>query len=122
MRQGIPSHPIKVLMRPDFGEPRIDQATPATSGGTNSGMRLAAATKPRHGVLVRTTIQENVRPMMTASAVPPAQASNELASARCTLGLARTVRKLASDRSNTPKPSTTGLVLVSAPRSSIATG
>src|SRR5262245_66306398 len=117
MRHGRPAHPIKVLMRPDFGEPRIDQATPATSGGTNSGIRLAAATKPRHGVLVRTTIQENVSPMMTASAVPPVQAINELASARCTLGLARTVRKLASDRSNTPKPSTTGLVLVSAPTS-----
>src|SRR5262249_31532379 len=122
MRQGRPAHPIKVLMRPDFGDPRIDQATPATSGGTNSGIRLAAATKPRHGVLVRTTIQENVSPMITASAGPPGQAINKLASARGTLGLARTVRKLASDRSNTPKPSTTGLVLVSAPRSSIATG
>src|SRR2546429_7189537 len=122
MRQGRPAHPIMVLMSPDFGEPRIDQATPATSGGTNSGIRLGGARKPRHGVLVRTTIQENVSPMMTARAVPPVQAISELASARCTLGLPRTVTKLASERSNTPNPSTTGLVLVSAPRSSIATG
>src|SRR5467141_584129 len=90
MRQGRPAHPIMVLISPDFGEPRIDQAMPATSGGTNSGIRLAAATKPRHGVLVRTTIQENVSPMMTARAVPPVQAISELASARCTLGLPST--------------------------------
>src|SRR5438045_4084691 len=68
MRQEIPAHPSIVLMRPDFGEPRIDQATPATSGSTNSGIRLTAATKPRHGVLVRTTIQEKVSPISTASA------------------------------------------------------
>src|SRR5438552_982366 len=100
MRQGRPAHPIMVLMSPDFGEPRIDQATPATSGGTNSGIRLAAATKPRHGVLVRTTIQENVSPIMTARAVPPVQAIGELASARCTLGLPRTghTRGLAAPR------------------------
>src|SRR6476620_1204891 len=110
------------LMRPDLGEPRIDQATPATSGGTNSGIKLEAATKPRHGVLVRTTIQEKASPMTTASAVPPVQAISELASAPWTLGLPRTVTKLASERSNTPNPSTTGLVLVSAPRSSMATG
>src|SRR5215472_4415197 len=122
MRQLIPAHPSMVLMRPDFGEPRIDQATPATSGGTNSGIRLTAATKPRHGVLVRTTIQEKVSPIRTASAVPPVQAISELASALWTLGLPSTVRKLASERSNTPNPSTTGLVLVSAPRSSMATG
>src|SRR5215813_13398836 len=96
MRQPRPAHPIMVLMRPDFGEPRIDQATPATSGGTNSGIRLAAATKPRHGVFVRTTIQEKVSPMMTASAVPPVHAISEFASARCTLGLPRTVMKLAN--------------------------
>jgi len=51
-----------VLSRPDFGEPRIDQATPATSGGTNNGTRLAAPMKPFHGVLVRTTIHENASP------------------------------------------------------------
>src|SRR5215468_9035459 len=122
MRQSRPAHAIMVLIRPDLGEPRIDQATPATSGGTNSGIRLTAATKPRHGVLVRTTIQEKVSPIRTASAVPPVQAISEFANARWTLGLPRTRTKLASDRSNTPKPSTTGLVLVSAPRKSIATG
>ena len=79
-----------VLSRPDFGEPRIDQATPATSGGTNSGSRLAAPMKPLHGVLVRTTIQEKARPIATASAVPPVQAISELASARWTLGLPST--------------------------------
>src|SRR5258708_27563256 len=109
MRQGRGAHPIMVLISPDFGEPRIDQATPATSGGTNSGIRLAAATKPRHGVLVRTTIQENVSPMMTARVGPPVQAISELASARCTIGLPRTVTKLASERSHTPNPTTTGL-------------
>src|SRR5215813_10089688 len=97
-----------VLMRPDLGEPRIDQATPAT--------------KPRHGVLVRTTIQEKVSPITTASAVPPVQAISEFASAPWTLGLPRTWMKLASDRSNTPNPSTTGLVLVSAQRRSMAMG
>src|SRR5205085_12093728 len=102
MRQEIPAHPSIVLMRPDFGEPRIDQATPATSGGTNSGIKLAAATKPRHGVLVRTTIQEKVSPITTASAVPPAQAISELASALWTLGFPSTVTKLASERSKTP--------------------
>ena len=109
-------------MRPDFGEPRIDQATAATSGGTNSGIRLAAPMKPFHGVLVRTTIHEKVSPIATASAVPPAQAISVLLSASCTFGLPSTLTKLASERSNTPNPSTTGLVLVSAPSSSIATG
>src|SRR3954463_1588829 len=122
MRQSSPAHRMRVLIRPDLGEPRIDQATPATSGGTNSGIRLAAAMKRRHGVLVRTTIQENASPIATASAVPPAQATSELISARWTLGLARTVRKLSKERLKPAKPSTTGLVLVSAPRSSIATG
>ena len=111
-----------MLSRPVRGEARIDQATAATSGGTNSGSMLAAAMKRLHGVLVRTTTQEKVSPMTTASAVPPAQAISELASARWTFGLPRTVMKLANDRSNMPKPSTTGLVLVSAPSSSMATG
>ena len=78
--------------------------------------------KPLQGVSVRTTTHEKVRPMTTASAVPPPQAISELASARWTLGLARTMMKLSSERSNMPNPSTTGLVLVSAPSSSIATG
>src|SRR5215475_4923569 len=122
MRQPRPAHPIMVLIRPDFGEPRIDQATPATSGGTNSGTMLAAPMKPLQGVLVRTTIQENASPIATASAVPPVQAISEFISARWTLGLPSTVTKLASERSYTPNPSTTGLVLVSAPTSSMATG
>src|SRR5262245_21300553 len=111
MRQSIPTPFIIVLMTPVLGEPRMDQATPATSGGTNNGIRLAPAMKPFHGVLVRTTIQENVTPMRTASAVPPAQVTSEFNKAKRTLGLARTAVKLASDRSKTPKPSTTGLVL-----------
>ena len=52
-----------VLISPVFGEPRMVQATPATSGGTNSGRMLAAAMKPLNGVLVRTTIQEKARPI-----------------------------------------------------------
>src|SRR5262252_2220609 len=122
MRQSSPAHASMVLMRPDLGEPRIDQATPATSGGTNSGIRLAAPRKPFHGVLVRTTIQEKASPIATASAVPPAQATSEFSNAWWTLGLPSTRTKLASDRSNTPNPSTTGLVLVSAPSSSMTTG
>ena len=55
-----------VLIRPVFGEPRIAQATPATSGGANSGRMLAAAMNPLNGVLVRTTIQENASPITTA--------------------------------------------------------
>ena len=78
--------------------------------------------KPLQGVLVRTTTHEKVRPMTTASAVPPPQAISELASARWTLGLATTVAKFASEMSKTANPSTTGLVLVSAPSSSMATG
>ena len=77
------------------GEARIDQATAATSGGTNSGSMLAAAMKRLQGVLVRTTTHEKVSPITTASAVPPAQAISELASARWTFGLPRTVMKLA---------------------------
>src|ERR1041384_2491006 len=104
MRQLSPAHLIMVLMRPDFGEPRIDQATPATSGGTNSGIRLAAAMDPLKGVLVRTTIHEKVSPIVTASAVPPVQAMSVLAKASCTFGLASTFRKLSSERSKTPNP------------------
>src|SRR4051812_46683116 len=122
MRQSSPAHRMMVLISPDFGEPRIDQATPATSGGTNSGIRLAPPMNRRHGVLVRTTIHENASPIATASAVPPVQATSEFIKARWTLGLPRTVRKLSKERLKLAKPSTTGLVLVSAPRSSIATG
>src|SRR5262249_6313889 len=122
MRQSRPAQAIMVLMRPDLGEPRIDQATPATSGGTNSGIKLAEASKPLHRVMVRTTIQSQATQTTQESAVTRAQAISELASALWTLGLPSTVRKLASERPNTPNPSTTGLVFVSAPRSSMATG
>src|SRR5947209_16602188 len=118
----MPVHLIRVLSSPVFGDARIDHATAATSGGTNSGIMLAAAMKRLHGVSVRTTTHEKVSPMTTASAVPPPQAIIELASARWTLGLPRTVMKFFSEISYTPNPSTTGLVLVSAPSSSIATG
>ena len=109
-------------MRPVFGEPRMVQATPATSGGANSGSMLAAAIKPLNGVLVRTTIQENPNPITTAIRVPPPQATSVLNSASATLGLASTARKLAIDRWFRLKPSTTGLVSVSAPSSSVSTG
>ena len=63
-----------VLSSPVFGDARIDHATAATSGGTNSGIMLTAEMKPLQGVSVRTTTHENVSPMITASAVPPPQA------------------------------------------------
>src|SRR5258708_39571212 len=88
-----------VLSSPVFGEPRIAQATAATSGGTKSGSSPAVAISPFHGVLVRTTIQAKARPMTTASAVPPVQATKELSSARWTLGLARTAGKLSIEMS-----------------------
>src|ERR1700760_4441573 len=104
-----------VLSSPVFGEPRIDQATPATSGGANSGRMLTAAMNPLNGVLVRTTIQENNKPIATAIAVPPPQAISVLNSASATFGLVNTVRKLPTDRPRRFKPSTTGLVSVNAP-------
>ena len=111
-----------VLISPVLGEPRIDQATPATSGGANSGRMLAAAIRPLNGVLVRTTIQENNSPIATAIAVPPPQAISVLSSASATLGLVSTVRKLATDKPLRLMPSTTGLVSVSAPSSRVRTG
>src|SRR4029079_4530996 len=107
-----------VLIRPVLGDPRMAHATPATSGGANKGRMLAAAINPLNGVLVRTTIQENKRPITTAIAVPPPQAINVLASASATFGLVTTVRKLPTDKWLRLKPSTTGLVSVSAPSSS----
>ena len=71
------------------------QATPATSGGANSGRMLAAAMKPLNGVLVRTTIQEKASPMTTAIRVPPPQTISVLNSASATFGLASTARKFA---------------------------
>src|SRR5665647_3176584 len=98
MCQSRCAHLNMVLMRPVFGEPRMDQATPATSGGANSGRMLAAAMKPLNGVLVRTTIQENASPITTAIRVPPPQATKVLNSASATFGLASTVRKLVTDK------------------------
>src|SRR5215469_13201912 len=67
-------------MSPVCGEPRIVQATPATSGGTNSGTSPAVAISALHGVLVRTTIQAKPSPMTTAIAVPPLQTISLLTS------------------------------------------
>src|SRR6202166_4670393 len=106
-----------VLMRPVFGEPRMVHATPATSGGANSGRMLAAAIKPLNGVLVRTTIQENASPITTAIKVPPPQAIRVLNSASATFGLASTARKLVIGRGRGRKPSTPGLGVFGAPRS-----
>src|ERR1700761_6381705 len=111
-----------VLISPVLGEPRIDQATPATSGGANSGSMLAAAMKPLNGVLVRTTIQENSKPITTAIAVPPPQVISVLSNASATFGLPSTVRKLPTDRCDRLRPSTTGLVSVNAPSSRVRTG
>src|SRR3954465_14316504 len=111
-----------VLITPVSGEPRIPQAMPATSGGANSGSMLTAAMNPLHGVLVRTTIQEKVRPIATATAGPPPQGIRVLTRPPPTSGLDSTVVKLGIDSRNTPKPSITGLVSVSAPSSSISTG
>src|SRR3954463_10549735 len=91
--QSSPTHLNMVLIRPVLGEPRIAHATPATSGGANSGRVLAAGMKPLNGVLVRTTIQEKNSPITTAIAVPPPQAISVLSSASPTLGLASTTRK-----------------------------
>jgi hypothetical protein len=60
--------------------------------------------------------------MISATTVPAAQMKRVLSIAVWTLELPSTAVKLAIDRSNLPKPSTIGLVLVSAPSSSIATG
>src|SRR5882762_9768413 len=97
-------------------------ATPATSGGANSGKMLAAAIKPLNGVLVRTTIQENASPITTAIRVPPPQAISVLNRASATFGLASTTRKLAIDSRERSMPSTTGLVSVNAPTSNVRTG
>src|SRR6266850_3656849 len=118
----MPIHLNIVLISPVFGEPRIAQATPATSCGANSGRMLAAAIKPLNGVLVRTTIQENNSPIATAISVPPPQATSVLNSASATFGLTSTVRKLSIDRRERLIPSTTGLVSVSAPTSNVRIG
>ena len=91
------------------------QATPATSGGTNSGTSPAVAINVLQGVLVRTTIQAKPSPITTAIAVPPPHTRSVLTSAKCTLGLARTSMKWSSEMAEGLNPSTTGLVPDSAP-------
>src|SRR6201991_3682882 len=99
-----------VLISPVLGEPRITQAMPATSGGANSGSMLTAAMNPLHGVLVRTTIHEKVRPIATPTAVPPPQAISVLTSASRTLGLLSTDVKLKPANQNPRTPSIRGSV------------
>src|ERR1700687_2795809 len=96
--QPSPAHLNRVLIRPVLGEPRMVHATPATSGGANSGRMLAAAIKPLNGVWVRATSHENNSPIATAIRVPPPQAIIVLSSASATLGLVSTVRKLVIER------------------------
>src|SRR5258708_15465840 len=108
-------------MRPVFGEPRMVHATPATSGGANSGRMLAAAIKPLNGVLVRTTIQENASPITTAIRVPPPQAISVLNSASATFGLASTARQLTIERWRELKPPTPGLGSLETPQSRVRT-
>ena len=121
-RTGSPRLVNTMLSNPVLGDPRIAHATPATSGGTNSGNMPIAAINPFAGVSVRTTIQAKNKPITTAIAVPPAQAISELASATCTFGLASTAMKLSSDGRIPASPSTTGLASVSAPSSNIPVG
>src|SRR5690242_6796799 len=94
MRHGSPALVMTMFRRPVLGEPRIDQATPATSGGTNSGSIPVLAISPLHGVSVRTTTHAKASPITTASSVPPPQAIRELPSAAITLALVATTRKL----------------------------
>jgi hypothetical protein len=78
--------------------------------------------KPLNDVFVRTTIQEKVNPMTTASSVPPVHAINVSSSAARTFGFVTTVMKFSSDGLKLPNPSITGFVVVRAPASSIARG
>jgi hypothetical protein len=81
-----------------------------------------AAMNRRKGVLVRTTIHEKARPMVTAKAVPPAQAQSELRMAAWTLGFSSTVMKLCPEGRKALRTSTTGLMFESAPISSTNIG
>ncbi len=112
-----------VLIRPVLGEPRIAHATPATSGGANSGRMLAAAMKPLNGVLVRTTIQENSSPITTAIS-GAAAAGDQRVEQRLGDIRVRQHGEEVGDRemAEAEMPSTTGLVSVSAPSSSIRIG
>src|SRR5260221_6695872 len=103
-RQSSPIHLNRVLINPVWGDPKMVHATPATSGGANSGRILAAAIKPLNGVLVRTTIQEKNSPIATAISVPPPQAISVLSNASATFGLTSTGRKLLTERWLRRKP------------------
>lgn len=61
-------------------------------------------------------------PMTSDTRVPAAQITSVLTIADWTLSLPSTDAKLPTDRSKRPNPSTMGLVVVSAPSSSIVTG
>ena len=100
----------------------MPQATPATSGGTNNGIMLAPAMNRRNGVLVRTTIHEKKSPIRTASTVPPPQATRALKKARWTFSFFSTSLKWVRAGRKVPKPSTTGLESLSAPKTSIDSG
>ena len=100
MRQSMPILARMVFSSPVFGDPRIAQATPPTSGGTNSGSIPAAAISPFSGVSVRTTIQAKASPITTATAVPPVQATSEFARAKWTFALPSTAMKLAGEISD----------------------
>src|SRR3546814_953977 len=73
-------------MIPVLGDPRIDHAIPATSGGINSGMMLTASIVRRNGVFVRAVTQEKNNPKKTASTVPPKHTTHVLRNALITLG------------------------------------
>ncbi len=120
----MPSHLSAMLSSPVLGEPRMPQATPATSGGTNSGIMLAPAMKRLAGVLVRTTIHEKASPIATASTVPPPHAARALKKARWTFSLPSTSTKwkCLTDGLKLPNPSTTGLESLNAPNTSISSG
>src|SRR5260221_11248826 len=76
-RQSSPIHLNRVLIKPVLGDPKMVHATPATTGGANSGRILAAAIKPLNGVLARTTIQEKNSPIATEISAPPPQPISE---------------------------------------------
>src|ERR1700709_675081 len=99
MWNGMPALAANRFNRPVFGEPRMLQATPATRGGNDGRSMPVLAIRPLHGVLVRTTTQENDKPINTATIVPPPQAISEFANALPTFGLVATVRKLLIDKS-----------------------
>ena len=83
----MPALAASRFSKPVLGEPRMLQATPATSGGTNSGSIPTLAMKPLQGVLVRTTTQAKDRPITTATSVPPPHAISEFVKRRADIGV-----------------------------------